>query len=63
MRTSRTLAERTRNTEAKTPPPHPTAGLVDRDGREALQLIEKDYKRRPTDDEIRAGASRLRSGN
>lgn len=49
-----------RNSEARKPVPHPTTVLVDRDGREVWRFTEKDYKRRPTDDEIRAAAERLR---
>lgn len=51
-----------RNSEAKKPIPHPTTVLVDRDGREVRRFTEKDYKRRPTDDEIRAAVERLRPG-
>jgi len=49
-----------RNSEARKPVPHPTTVLVDRDGREVWRFTEKDYKRRPTDDEIRAAVERLR---
>ncbi len=50
-----------RNSEARKPLPHPTTVLVDRDGREVWRFTEKDYKRRPTDDEIRAAVGRLGS--
>ena len=51
-----------RNAEARKPLPHPTTVLVDRDGREVWRFTERDYKRRPTDDEIRAAVGMLRSG-
>ena len=51
-----------RNADSKKPVPHPTTVLVDRDGREVWRFTEKDYKRRPTDDEIRAAVGRLRPG-
>ncbi len=49
-----------RNSGAKTPVPHPTTILVDRDGREVWRFTETDYKKRPTDDEIRAAVQKLR---
>jgi peroxiredoxin len=49
-----------RNAESKTPVPHPTAVLVDRDGREVWRFSEKEYRRRPTDEEIRAAVGKLR---
>ena len=48
-----------RNSGAKKPIPHPTTVLVDRDGREVWRFTEKDYERRPTDDEIRAAVRKL----
>lgn len=49
-----------RNGESKKAIPHPTTILVDRDGREVWRFTEKDFKRRPTDDEIRAAVAKLR---
>ncbi len=49
-----------RNAGAKKPIPHPTAVLVDRGGREVWRFTETDYKKRPTDDEIRAAVRKLR---
>lgn len=48
-----------RNSGAKKPIPHPTTVLVDRDGREVWRFTETDYKKRPTDDEIRAAIRKL----
>ena len=48
-----------RNSGAKMPIPHPTTILVDRDGREVWRFTETDYKKRPTDDEIRAAVRKL----
>ena len=48
-----------RNSGAKKPIPHPTTVLVDRDGREIWRFTESDYKKRPTDDEIRAAVRKL----
>jgi peroxiredoxin len=55
-----TDAYRIRNSEARKPIPHPTTVLVDRLGREVWRFTERDYKRRPTDDEIRAAVLTLR---
>lgn len=51
-----------RNSESKRPLPHPTTVLVDLDGREVWRFTEKDYERRPTDDELRAAVGRLHRG-
>ncbi len=48
-----------RNSAAKKPIPHPTTVLVDRDGREVWRFTETDYKKRPTDDEIREAVRKL----
>ncbi|MFN7959639.1 MAG: redoxin family protein [Thermoanaerobaculia bacterium] len=49
-----------RNTAAPRPLPHPTSVLVNRDGLEVWRFTEKDYTRRPTDDELKAAVAKLK---
>ncbi|MCA1617688.1 MAG: peroxiredoxin family protein, partial [Acidobacteria bacterium] len=40
--------------------PHPTVYVIDKAGRVTWALVESDYKKRPTNDEIRAVLDTLR---
>jgi peroxiredoxin len=40
--------------------PHPTVYVIDRAGRVTWALVESDYKKRPTNDELRAALDALK---
>ncbi len=40
--------------------PHPTVYVIDKTGRVTWALVESDYKKRPTNDEIRAALDALK---
>lgn len=51
-----------RNAEATRGMPHPTTILFDRNGSEVWRFIEKDYRKRPTDEELGKAVSLLARG-
>ena len=40
--------------------PHPSVYIIDKDGRVAWAKVEKDYKERPVNDEVRAALKNLK---
>lgn len=40
--------------------PHPSVYVIDKDGRVAWARVEKDYKERPINDEVRAALTKLK---